>query len=229
MQRFRKRRLNIVIGLALLFSACTTQPTLTPTGAVPAPTPTATLPPLATATLTAVPATALPPTTTPQPIVPSAASILLSPTIITAPTQVVAMPTPHGDGPCAYRATFLGDVTIPDDTQVAPGTAFVKTWRVRNDGTCTWGAAGYAVQALAFYDGDRLGTLSPIELPEVVPPGSVIDLSVNMIAPQNPGTYRSDWMLSVAGDPNGLRWLGFGPSGNAPLYAEIVVPAPIGF
>ena len=137
------------------------------------------------------------------------------------------MPTPHGDGPCIYQATFLGDITIPDNTQLAPGTAFVKTWRVRNDGTCTWGANGYALQLLAFYDGDRLGASNSIGLPGEVPPGSIVDLSVNMIAPQDPGVYRSDWMLSVTSDPNVPRWLGFGANGNAPLYAQIVVPTAV--
>ena len=49
-----------------------------------------------------------------------------------------------------------------------------------------------------------------------------------MVAPHNPHIYRSEWMLSIAGDPNGGRWLGFGAAANAPLYAQIVVPALVG-
>ena len=35
---------------------------------------------------------------------------------------------------CFDEAAYVADVTIPDDTIVAPGTAFLKTWRVRNEG-----------------------------------------------------------------------------------------------
>ncbi len=219
----------VVVWLTLLLTACAAQPVSTPASVTVLPTVTATLPPPASPmpaspTPTALPPTAAPPTATPQPITPSATP----PTIVATPTQVVFPPAPHGDGPCTYQASFLGDVTIPDNTQLAPGTAFAKTWRVRNDGTCTWGSNGYALQSLVFYDGDRLSALNSVGLPGEVPPGSVVDLSVSMVAPQNPGSYRSEWMLSIAGDVVGRRWLGFGAAGLAPLYAQIVVPAPAG-
>ena len=35
-------------------------------------------------------------------------------------------------------ATFLADVTIPDDTSMAPYQKFEKTWRIRNSGTVPW-------------------------------------------------------------------------------------------
>ena len=50
---------------------------------------------------------------------------------------------------CTYRAAFLGDVTIPDNTITAPGGAFIKTWRLRNDGNCAWGPNQY-VRSLVF-------------------------------------------------------------------------------
>ena len=59
-------------------------------------------------------------------------------------TQIVVPGLPPA---CQYRATFLGDVTLPDNAVVAVGAPFVKTWRLRNDGTCAWGpnASVYAV------------------------------------------------------------------------------------
>ena len=33
---------------------------------------------------------------------------------------------------------FVKDVTFPDGTQVQPGSVFLKTWRIRNDGAYTW-------------------------------------------------------------------------------------------
>jgi hypothetical protein len=43
--------------------------------------------------------------------------------------------TPEG---CTDIAAFVADVTIPDNTVMAPNQPFTKTWRLRNDGTCTW-------------------------------------------------------------------------------------------
>ena len=36
-------------------------------------------------------------------------------------------------------AQFVSDLSIPDGSSVAPGAAFTKTWRLLNNGTCTWG------------------------------------------------------------------------------------------
>lgn len=119
---------------------------------------------------------------------------------------------------CTYRAAFLGDVTIPDNTITAPGGAFIKTWRLRNDGNCAWGPNQY-VRSLVFFSGERLGTPSEVPLLTTVPPGGVVDMSINMIAPQREGTYRSEWMLLVAQGP----LLGVGAGGQTPLYAQIIV------
>ncbi len=37
-------------------------------------------------------------------------------------------------------ARFIGHVTIEDDTPISPGTAFIKTWRFRNESTFQWPA-----------------------------------------------------------------------------------------
>ena len=119
---------------------------------------------------------------------------------------------------CTYRAAFLGDVTVPDNTVVAPGAAFVKTWRLRNDGNCAWGP-GQHLHSLAFFNGYQLGVPDEVLLLTTVPPGDVGDISINMVAPQQPGTYRSGWMLMVAEGP----LLGVGRDGQTPLYVQIVV------
>ena len=143
-------------------------------------------------------------------------------------TQIVVAPAPvSGDGNCRYVAKFLGDVTIPDNTLIAPGAAFVKTWRIRNDGTCTWGSNGYALHSLVFVNGNRLSAPDHVALPGVVPPGTTIDLSVNMIAPTTPGSYRSEWQLFTDGSPSGDQLIGFGAYGNLPLYAQIIVASPV--
>ncbi len=122
----------------------------------------------------------------------------------------------HGDGACTYKAAFIADITVPDNTVFAPGASFIKTWRVRNDGTCAWGK-DYALSSLAFVGGDPLGAPEGVALPINVQLGSTADISVLMTAPVTPGIYRSDWKLAGTG-------LLFGVGANdAPLYVQIVV------
>lgn len=138
--------------------------------------------------------------------------------------QPVKTVTTSPDGACTYRAAFVSDVTIPDNTTVQPGQSFVKTWRLRNDGTCTWGPTGYNLHALAFTSGDKLGAPDEVPLPGEVRQGQTVDISVTMKAPTAAGTYLSNWLLRVDGDPNNLHWVGTGPSSDQPFYVLIKVP-----
>jgi hypothetical protein len=131
----------------------------------------------------------------------------------------VQIVVPH-NAPCVFRATFLGDVTIPDNALLSPGAVFRKTWRLRNDGTCAWGP--YAVvPSITNVNNNPFGAPGVIAMPNVLP-GGVVDLSIDMVAPTTPGTYRSEWMFMV--NEGGLR--GVGAQGEKPLYALIVVPGP---
>ena len=210
----------ILIGLMIALSACSTRsidappPTPVPSLQLPAPTPT--LPSTQVApSPTAVPTQAPAPTDLPAPTSTQAPAPAQPP----EPTSVVVYPTPVVNVPCTYRATFLGDMTIPDNSVIAAGAAFVKTWRLRNDGTCAWGSNGHALRTLVFVNGDRLGAPDAIALPGDVLPGGTVDLSVQMIAPSTAGTYRSEWLLWVDG---GNR-IGVGYTGSTPLSAQIVV------
>ncbi len=108
------------------------------------------------------------------------------------------------------------DITIPDGMEFAPGQAFTKTWRLVNTGTCTW-TQDYR---LIWFSGSRLTEMEFVHMPRLVPPGEIIDLSVDMEAPQDPGEYQSNWKLS--GNNNTL--FGIGPNGDAPFWVRIVVP-----
>ncbi|HQK04275.1 MAG TPA: NBR1-Ig-like domain-containing protein [Anaerolineaceae bacterium] len=149
---------------------------------------------------TAVPPTAVPPTNTAVP------TVVISPVpptptrIPPTPTRIPPTPTPK---PC-NRIDFRGDVTIPDGTKVIGGTSFVKTWRLRNDGSCTWTKA----YDMAFVDGDRMGAPNYVDFPKEVKPGESIDLSVTLVAPGTPGKYTGYFMLV---DQNGKR---FGPKAD---------------
>jgi LysM repeat protein len=124
---------------------------------------------------------------------------------------------------CTYVAHFVADVTVPDDSVFAPGTPFTKTWRIRNDGTCTWGSAGYALHTLTFVGGTQLANSGGVPLPPRVGPGEQVDISIPMVAAIYGGRYISQWKLQL---DNGSL-IGFGPSGQAPIYVQIVVSGSI--
>jgi hypothetical protein len=112
------------------------------------------------------------------------------------------------------RGYFVTDVTIPDRTVLAPGTAFTKTWEIRNVGSCTWTTS----YALVYVFGNPLGSASPVYLSSPVAPGATANFSVNMVAPSVMGHYRSYWRFQ---DASGNQF-GVG-SGMITFFADIYV------
>lgn len=110
------------------------------------------------------------------------------------------------------------DVTIPDDTEMLPGQAFTKVWRLINAGSCTW-TSEYRIE---LFSGDQMGAPQQVFLPDQVPPGVAVDISVDMIAPQVPGVHQGSWKLRNSQD----QWFGIGPSGDAAFWVRIVVVTP---
>jgi hypothetical protein len=159
----------------------------------------------------------------------SAAQTSPTPTATTSvtPTQPVATPEPTAQPSptsvpavgCVDRASFVGDVTVPDNTYLSPGQSFVKTWRLRNAGTCTW-TTDYA---LVFVGGHSMGGASSVPLREPVGPGRTVDLSVTLTAPAGKGTYEGRWQLRNADG----RLFGTGSNGGGAFWVRIVVgPTP---
>lgn len=148
-----------------------------------------------------------------------------APTDEPTPTEQAGTPTttstpaPTGTTTPCDRAQFVSDVNYPDGTDVAPGAAFTKTWRLRNTGTCTWTSS----YALVFDSGDSMGAPASTQLTVgTVAPGQTIDVSVNLTAPAAPGTYRGNFRLR-----NGSGVLfGIGDAGTGAFWVQIdVVPA----
>ncbi len=99
-------------------------------------------------------------------------------------------PTLSGGGGACNSATYVKDVTIPDNTVVDAGSSFDKTWELLNDGTCEWSTS----YKLAFSDGDQMsGADTNIAVP--VPVGAVADITVHMVAPSDAGTYKGNWQM----------------------------------
>ncbi len=109
---------------------------------------------------------------------------------------------------CIDDMAYVADVTYDDKNMTAPpvvtpGQVFVKTWRVKNTGTCSW-VAGYQ---LAFVYGNtpsaQMGG-QPVPITTTVASGQTIDLSVTLTAPTAPGTYQGFWqMKNISNQPFG--------------------------
>src|ERR671935_639798 len=107
------------------------------------------------------------------------------------------------------NAAYVADVTIPDGTVLAPGQRFTKTWQIQNTGTSTWDGR-YHWQ---FEAGAPLGTVRAVTAP-IVPPSATALFSVEMMAPQQPGSYRGFWQMT---DPSGAV---FGHQAWVLVYVE---------
>ncbi len=157
---------------------------------------------LAACAPTSTPTIFIPPTQPEQliAITPTSTSSIIT----NVPTLALPTPTP----PCTNILTYNKDLTIPDDTAVAPGQSIDKQWLVTNSGTCNWDAR----YRLKLINGDPLGAKSE----EALYParaGSQTTLRIIFTAPSAAGTYRSAWQA-------------LGPSGEAfgdPVYIQINV------
>jgi peptidoglycan hydrolase-like protein with peptidoglycan-binding domain len=134
----------------------------------------------------------------------------LSPTSVPASTEIPVTDTPVVTV-CAFDTGYVTDVTIPDNTPFLPNTAFVKTWRIKNTGSCDWEAG----TKLVYVSGDPLGGPPPADLPPAAI-GASVDVSVNFTSPGTPGTYRSNWQAQRSG----------GTKFGQQFYVQIVVPEP---
>ncbi len=134
-----------------------------------------------------------------------------TPTRTNTPTTI---PTPTTTWNSCDAAEYVSE-TIADRAQLVPGTEFVKTWTLRNIGTCTW-TKDYR---LVFESGDAMTTSTSLAfVKNEVEPGASVTLSVKMTAPETNGEHVGFWKLTNA---QGLRF-GLGGEGKA-FYVQIIV------
>ncbi|MFZ1041220.1 MAG: NBR1-Ig-like domain-containing protein [Anaerolineales bacterium] len=100
------------------------------------------------------------------------------------------------------RALFITDVSYPDNTTVPAGSAFTKTWRLQNTGSCSW-TPSYDV---VFISDNMMNGPTVQALSGNVNPGQTIDISVNLTAPSSNGTYTGYWGLR---NPSGVIFTHF--------------------
>jgi uncharacterized protein YkwD len=155
----------------LLFILCAASLGITSCVSIGTPTPVNLTPQFVTATLPATKTPYASPTTTG--------------TAASTPTAAVATSNPN----CKDAAVLLQDVTIADNTNVAYGSKFVKTWQFRNTGDCNW--HGYSI---AFVSGDRMGAPNSAPVDDTAAK-STVNVSVDLTAPTSDGIYTGIFEL----------------------------------
>jgi hypothetical protein len=177
-------------------------------------------------------AEAAPPTPTETPVPPTPTETPVPPTntptteaaegegSAAGPTATAGQPASGGGGGAGcYRANFETE-TIPDGTKFYPDKIFTKTWRLKNVGSCTWGANF----SIVWVQGDLIGAESVVLLTEQsTPPGGYIMAEVEMQAPAKAGIYKGYWMLRST---DGVLF-GTDADGKGTVWVEIeVLPDP---
>src|SRR5512138_434540 len=109
-------------------------------------------------------------------------SVALLVAMVLSAVPGLAMPSQVSAAVC-YQAQFVADITVPDGTRYNPDTAFKKTWRLRNIGTCTWNTN----DVMFFESGAQMGPTASVSMPQVTAPGNTVDISVDMKAPSAAG------------------------------------------
>ncbi len=187
------RKLAFIIAWSLL-AACDAA-TPAPLSINPSPTP----PPSLTL-LAATPGEKATFTSTPE-----AGFTLLPSTPLVPNPNLAVTPTP-----CTNNAAFIADITLPDNSEVLPGAAIDKRWKVKNTGTCNWNRE----YRLAFIEGNQLGAAGELAIYPAKAETEAI-IQINMLAPDIPGDYTSRWQLR---DPDGK------PFGHVLFIKIVVVP-----
>ena len=115
----------------------------------------------------------------------------IPPTLTLTPDPLTPSPTPAKSN-CSDAAILVEDVNYPDNTAVPANEKFTKTWKLQNTGKCTW--TGYTI---AFVSGDRMSSPDSAPVPETEA-GKPVDVSIELTAPANDGTYLGNFELRNA-------------------------------
>jgi hypothetical protein len=116
-----------------------------------------------------------------------------TPAVTNTPAATATTGTGGTGGGCD-SAQFVSDVTVPDGQEQLPDSQFIKTWRLRNAGTCSWSTS----YAIVFVSGNAMGGPATQNLTATVAPGTTIDISVTLTAPHEEGDYTGYWALRNA-------------------------------
>ncbi len=161
------RKTILILLFAALPMACSI-PVVNPPGT---PTPTASIQPQPTLTLT--------PTLTPT----------ISPTTIAL--ELAVSPTPNGT-PRPELACKVLSQSVRSGAKFASHERFDISWQIQNTGGATWEPG---VVELVYAGGTKMFRYQPVPLTHSSPTGDILALSADMIAPRTPDTYTMFWSL----------------------------------
>ncbi len=91
---------------------------------------------------------------------------------------------------CRNGMMFVSDVSLPDRTILLPGMPAVKTWNIKNTGTCTWDST----YTFNYVKGSVLGPTS-VKIGKLVAPGESYQVSVDLTTPAADGEYTAWWQM----------------------------------
>ena len=135
---------------------------------------------------------------------------------------------PIGAAPVWPKAAFVSDVSIPDETQVALGSTFTKTWLVKNTGQQDWpedttlrlslrdNRGEELPLFLSHVEGDQLIVLHD-DIPVQCPAGRCVEITVKLQVPLTAATTGRS-ILSYFSLHGGDFW-SFGDQ----LHVDVVV------
>jgi len=176
----------------------------------------------ATPTVTETPTVTFTPTNTATSTATFTPSATFTPLFTATPVTPTATKTNTPNPIPCNQASFVADVTVPDNTSFVAGQSFTKTWRIKNNGSCNW-TTDYSIY---LYTGNALGAPASILLPKTVQPGETIDFSIPMVAPGTTGDFTSSWMINAPSS----NIFGVGNTPGTPLSVKIKVasiPTPL--
>jgi hypothetical protein len=133
--------------------------------------------------------------TSPSPA-PIASSTSIQGLLTSIPSISTLPPQPTPTLICTDNLLFIDDITIPDNSVVAPSSKLDKQWLVQNNGDCNWDAR----YRLRLVSGDPFGA-SPEQALYPARAGTQANLRILFTAPQETGDYVSEWQ---AFDANGI-------------------------
>lgn len=107
----------------------------------------------------------------------------------TATTAAAVSSTPSQGG--CLNSQLVSDGDVVSGAKMNPGEKFTKTWEIKNTGTCEWADDFKFV----FVGGELFGSDST-KIRKTVGAGGSIQISLQMTAPNEKGTYSTSWQLA---------------------------------
>ena len=129
------------------------------------------------------------PSSTPLPT--STSFVLPTKTITPTPTATATETPTITPTSSAYGCNVVSS-SPSYNASFPPGGDFDGRWTLQNTGTESWGD----IVDLIYISGAKFQAYADaVDLPKSVAPGESVDVVVDMLAPRDPGTYKTIWRL----------------------------------